>query len=70
MGEDLRDYEEKWSGLPIKYLILSCDEFIVFIDNDNDIDWQTSDAFDEAEKKLSLEDKKEYNRIFNELASV
>ena len=66
MGKDLRDYEKKWPGLPIKYLILSTEEFIVFLDNVYDLDWKTSNEFDKI--KRSDEDLSKYNQAFNEIA--
>jgi hypothetical protein len=34
------DYAEKWSHIKYAYLILVDDHFIVFLDNDGDIDWE------------------------------
>ncbi len=64
--QDARDYEKQWPGLPIKYLILSCDDFIVFIDHENDLDWKKSDDFSAV--KLSDEDTASYNRVMNEIS--
>ena len=66
--EDLRDYEKQWPGLPVNYLILSCDDFIVFLDNENDLDWKTTDEFDG--RNLSESEKKDYNDVMNEIASI
>ena len=42
------DYnKDKWGPLDLKYLILDTEEFIVFIDNSNDLDWITSKEYDE-----------------------
>lgn len=65
---DKRDYEEDWPNLPIKYLIVASNDYIVFLDNANDIDWKTSDAFDAKEE--TLEEKKEYYSVKNEIDSA
>jgi len=51
-----------------KYLILAAENYIVFIDNENDIDWQTSDSYDKI--VLNEEDKKVFNSIMNEAAQI
>lgn len=66
--EDRRDYEKKWPGLPIKYLVLATDDYIVFIDSENDLDWKTTDEFDE--KQFENDDQKKYNKIVNEIANI
>ena len=65
---DKKDYENEWPGLPIKYLIIASKEYIVFLDNENDLDWKTSDVFDERIR--SFEDKKEYFSVKNEIDSA
>lgn len=41
------DYnKDKWGQLDLKHLILDTEEFIVFIDNDNDLDWITTEEYD------------------------
>jgi len=55
------DYEKQWPGLPIKFLILSAENFIVFIDHDIDVDWATAD-------KYSPQDPKAHNSILNRAA--
>lgn len=66
---DKRDYELDWPGLPVKYLIIaSKKKYIVFLDNENDLDWQTSDEFDERE--LTEDDRKGYNQVKNEIDSA
>ncbi len=63
-----REYEEQWPGLPIKYLIVASDDYIVFLDNENDIDWKTSDEFDARE--LTVEDKNKFFAVKNEIDSA
>ena len=63
---DTRDYEKDWPGLPINYLILSCDDFIVFLDNENNVDWKTTDEFDA--KKSTKDECSNHNNIMNGIA--
>lgn len=43
----ITDYnKDKWGPLELKHLILDTEEFIVFIDHRNDLDWITSKEFD------------------------
>ena len=66
---DKRDYEKDWPGLPIKYLIIaSKNKYVVFLDNENDLDWQTSDEFDKRE--LTFEERIGYNQVKNEIDSA
>src|SRR5690348_16299873 len=51
-------YEEDWPNLPIKYLVVAADDYIVFIDHENDIDWQTKDS-------LEHQDIDKHNAIIN-----
>jgi hypothetical protein len=66
MQDDARTYEKDWPGLPVKYLILSTKDFIVFIDHQNDLDWVTSDEYDQRPETEA--EKKEFNQIMNEVA--
>ena len=65
---DIRDYEKEWPGLPIKYLIVASKDYIVFLDQENDIDWKTSDDFDLRIK--TAQEKKAYYSVKNEIDSV
>lgn len=65
---DKKEYEKDWPGLPIKYLIISTKQFIVFLDEENDLDWQLSDDFENRE--LTFEQKKEYNQVKNTIDSL
>ena len=65
---DERQYVKDWPGLPVKYLIISTKKYIVFLDNDNDLDWKTTDDFDEREE--TLEQKIGYNEVKNEIDSI
>lgn len=68
ISEDKREYEKTWPGLPIKYLVLATEDYIVFIDNENDLDWKTSDNFDN--KKFENDNESKYNKIANEIANI
>jgi hypothetical protein len=41
-----RGYEVLWPDCNVKHLVLSCEEFIVFVDHEDDLDWSTSNKFD------------------------
>lgn len=59
------DYNiKKWGTLDLKYLILDTEEFIVFIDNSNDLDWITSEEYDK--KGPNASDK--HHEILNTVA--
>lgn len=65
---DNKHYEQDWSDLPVKYLIISKkNEYIVFLDSENDLDWQTTDDFDNRD--LTDAQKKEYHQVKNEIDS-
>lgn len=64
---DKKHYEKDWPGLPISYLIIASKKYIVFLDEENDLDWQTSDDFDNRE--LTVDQRKEYNNVKNEIDS-
>lgn len=64
--EKKQDYEKKWPGLDIQFLVLSTNDFIVFIDSDIDVDWKTSDEYD----KRGHEDLEKHNAILNRAASL
>lgn len=61
-----QDTKERWPNADINYLILDDGDFIVFIDSDIDVDWETSDAYDEK----GLGDPKRHNDILNRVATI
>lgn len=67
MSADIQAYRTKWSHLDIEHLILSTDEFIVFIDKELDIDWETTDGHDAAIHGESL---CQLNEILNLAATI
>jgi len=64
MPENVRDAEKNWPHLKPKYLIRSTRDFIVFIDDDLDIDWQSSDEYDAKGHK----DGHKHNMVLNDAA--
>ena len=56
----------KWPETEVHYLILKTDDFIVFLDSDLDVDWQTSERYDEVGPK----DPGEHNAILNRVAAL
>jgi hypothetical protein len=60
------DYAQKWSHVKYRYLIRSAENFIVFIDDDLDIDWITSPEYDAKGHK----DNERHNSILNDAASL
>ena len=66
MNEIKQDYEERWPYLDVQYLVLSTNEFIVFIDSDLDVDWKTSDEYDQK----GHENIEKHNLILNRVATL
>lgn len=58
-----KDLEKVWSGRPVGHLIMSTNEFIVFLDKDYDLDWETID-------KHTHKDENKNNEVLNEAALV
>ncbi len=59
------DYnQEKWGVLNLKHLILETKDFIVFIDNSEDLDWITTDDYDEKGPEIPAK----HNEILNTVA--
>ena len=56
-----QDTKARWPNADINYLILDNGNFVVFIDSDIDVDWETSTAYDENGPK----DPKRHNDILN-----
>lgn len=66
MSNSEPDYISKWPDLKIKYLVFASHDFIVFIDDENDVDWQTSDKFDSGFNG----DEEKHNAVLNRLAKL
>src|ERR1700685_2400110 len=56
----------KWPGIQVQHLILEADEFIVWIDPDLDVDWQTTQKYDEG----GPENPAEHNEVLNLAAAL
>lgn len=56
------DYAERWSHIKPKYLIHAAANYIVFIDDDIDVDWESSPQYDETGHKNGAK----HNAILNE----
>jgi hypothetical protein len=56
----------KWPNADVEYLILDNGNFIVFIDSDIDVDWETTPAYDEKGPK----DARKHNDILNRAAAI
>lgn len=61
----MTDYKvELWGKLDLKYLVIETTDFIVFIDNENTLDWATSENYDSKEHP----DLKNHHAIFSQVA--
>ncbi len=59
--------KERWPDCDIAYLVFEdSDRFVVFVDHEVDVDWETTDEFDQ-ERRLN---DAEHNAILNEAAIV
>jgi hypothetical protein len=63
----VREYISLWPACEVRHLILSTAKFIVFLDNDLDVDWASSSAYDENERS---DDKRERGEILIRAAAV
>jgi hypothetical protein len=59
-----RQYEVLWPNCNVKHLVLSSERFIVFLDDVLDVDWSTSDAYDQDGHR----DPRKHNAVVNEAA--
>jgi hypothetical protein len=62
-----RDIAAQWPGRDVFHLILSAREYIVFLDGDLDVDWSTSQLYDEAMKE---DEARQRSTILVQAASV
>jgi hypothetical protein len=58
------DYQEQWAHLDPQYLIRQTKGFIVFIDKEGDLDWETTSEYDEE----GHQDDDAHNSIMNDAA--
>lgn len=66
MAHQRGDYAERWKHIKPAYLIQSTKDFIVFIDDEGDLDWETSREFDERNPELDPK----LNSIINDAATL
>lgn len=59
------DYNQgKWGELSLKYLVIETETYIVFVDNDLDIDWITSDDYNISKNENLVK----HNNILTQIA--
>jgi len=58
------DYADNWTHVKYKYLVHAAENFIVFIDDEIDVDWETSPAYD----AVGYADGHRHNAILNDAA--
>jgi hypothetical protein len=56
---DVRQYVSLWPACDVRHLILSSNTFIVFLDCDLDVDWCTSEKYDEADTEDHTRERNE-----------
>jgi len=56
----------RWPGLDIHYLIYEADDFIVFLDRELDIDWQTTASYDQKGPR----NETKHNEMLNHAATL
>lgn len=72
MDDKTKKYlEDKWPNISFepeafRRLIISTDEYIVYIDNDLDVDWETTDEYDEK----GYSDAAKHNEVVNFVAEL
>lgn len=54
---------EKWGDINVKLLIHETNDFIIFVNTSNDLDWVTSDEFDQREANKSNDRMEVLNKI-------
>jgi hypothetical protein len=58
--------QEIWGFVRFKFLVLATDDFIVFIDDELDIDWKTRPEYDESNK----DHRNNVSKILNQAAAL
>lgn len=69
-NEESGSYEQTWKHLlsKIQVLIISTDKYIVFIDHDGDVDWETSKEYDKNAPNEANYNLSSYNNALNSAA--
>jgi hypothetical protein len=71
MGKKSRnrgDYADLWKHIEYSVLIRSTDEYIVYIDVDGDLDWETTERYDNSIPRKPEYDSTAVNSILNDAA--
>jgi len=64
---ELEDFQLRWGTLYVRHLIYESEKsFIVFLDKNIDVDWKTSDSYDEK----GPQDPKKHNEVLNRAATI
>lgn len=72
MNNGRGDYIEQWRHIEpqVLVLIISTREYIIFIDKDGDVDWETTREYDEKAPKDAQYDLAKANAVRNEAAVI
>lgn len=60
------DYLDQWNSKNKKILVVSTRGYVVFIDDDGDVDWETTTQYDDGASQNAKYDLKTHNRILND----
>lgn len=67
-SDNILDLEKRWGFLPIKVLIYATTEMVVFLDEEFDVDWQTTDEYDEEFDKIYSGSLTDWGNIQNQVS--
>jgi hypothetical protein len=62
-SQKLEERASRWANLPIHFLVISTEQYIVFLDEAYDVDWQTTDEYDRAHEADWTERGSVLNRV-------
>lgn len=65
-GAESGDYVERWANFKPKFLIVRTHDFVVGIDHELDVDWQTSPEYDAKGQKNEVS----HNAVMGEAAEL
>lgn len=60
----VQEYKSRWPNVDVTYLVISTEDYIVCLDDDLDVDWETSAEYD----KNGHDDEVAFNKILNNVA--
>lgn len=64
------DYRDQWQHIQWKTLIISTKDYVVFIDNEGDLDWETTREYDARQPSMQNFDLAAHNAILNGAAML